>query len=276
MDKLMQMDDNAMKFYVDAYFKEVRTAMQDGSIEAIDPRMVPMFSPAGNENYEQLQPEVDTKSLYLKGPDGNWMENPNHPDVKARQERQGRAEGTKSYDGEKVYKDDMQFAMPRKKDVPSGDPRGESRSITQYMLDKGLLGDADITPRDTRPMYDRGMVIERMETPDMGAMSPVKPEHQDLPKVLSGEQYLQMKQRLQQEIKLKNLKPEEINNSISMLRGMTSDEEYMRAIEIERGDAIVGDTPIMSQYPQNHFYDEEDRSRISDYNARRDETFDSI
>lgn len=454
MDKLMQMDDNAMKFYVDAYFKEVRAAMQDGSIEAIDPRMVPMFSPAGNENYEQLQPEVDTKSLYLKGPDGNWMENPNHPDVKARQkraqgtasatgertvydeaeaetlinsamgmfgnfdkykenkepptaffdalqklllEREGivsetdvgqgstqlqrgvseetnltperaqqlwlnfptirniilteqgqkdqsqrietldkvesllkqqlgsnaptqnpavsvdeafgdvsmdfeailkeleggprvvsetnvergssrrdrsprrdrsrkaRAEGTKSYDGER------QFLMPPK-EAPSGDPRGESRSITQGMLEKGIIGDAVITPRDSLPP-SMPMEIERME-PSTGGI--VKPEHRDLPKILTGEQFLQMKKQVVGYISNNEVSKEELDNMLSMMRGMTSDEEFMRSIEIERGDPIVGDTPILSQFPQNQFYDEEDARRIQDYNDRRDEVIESI
>lgn len=454
MDKLMQMDDNAMKFYIDAYFKEVRAAMQDGSIEAIDPRMVPIFSAGGNESYEPLQPEVDTKSLYVKGPDGNWMDNPNHPDVKARQKRaqgttsgtgertaqdeaeidalldsamgmfgnydkykenkgpptaffdalqklllkqkgivsetdvgqgstqlqrgvseetnltperaqqlwsnfptirniilaeqgqkdqrqrietldkvesllkqqlgsnaptqnpavsvdeafgdvsmdfedilkeleggprvvsetriggrssrrgrspgrdrsrRARAEGTKSYDGER------QFLMPRK-EAPSGDPRGESRSITQGMLEKGIIGDVDITPKDSLPP-SRPIQIERME-PSTGNI--VKPEHKNLPKILTGEQFLQLKKQVVGYIANNKVYDEELDNMVSVMRGMTSDEEYMRALEIERGDETVGDTPILSQYPQNYFYDEEDRERILQYNDRRDEVIDSI
>jgi hypothetical protein len=82
------MDNKAMSYYVREYMKEVREAMQEGSIEAIPPHLVPMFSPEGNTGYtflEEAEPAVDTKSLYIKGPDNNWMENPNHPDVKARQ-----------------------------------------------------------------------------------------------------------------------------------------------------------------------------------------------
>jgi len=265
-NKLSQMDDTAMKLYVRKYFDEVRAAMQDGSIEAIDPRLVPMFNPEGNEAYEPLKPAINTTSVYITGPDGNHMENPNHPGVKARQERQGRAEGTKSYDGEK------NFLMPRKEDIPSGDPRGESRSITQGMLEKGVIGDADITPKDALPP-SMPMEIERMEPSTNGI---VKPEHRDLPKVLTGEQFLQMKKQVVGYISNNEVSDEELDNMLSMMRGMTSDEEYMRSIEIERGDPIVGDTPIMGLYPQDHFYDEEDTSRILDYNDRRDEVIESI
>ena len=267
-NKLAQMDNKAMSYYVREYMKEVREAMQDGSIEAIDPKLVPMFSPEGNTGYtflEEAEPAVDTKSLYIKGPDKNWMENPNHPEVKARGQRKGRAEGTKSYDGEK------NFLMPRK-EAPSGDPRGESRSITQGMLEKGIIGDVDITPKDSPPP-SRPMEIERME-PSTGGI--VKPEHRDLPKILSGEQFLQMKKQVVGYISNNEVSKEELDNMLSMMRGMTSDEEFMRSIEIERGDPTVGDTPIMGQYPQNHFYDEEDTDRILDYNDRRDEVIESI
>jgi hypothetical protein len=40
-----------------------------------------MFAPKG---FKQA-PEPEPEPLYIKGPDGNWMENPEHPDVKAQQ-----------------------------------------------------------------------------------------------------------------------------------------------------------------------------------------------
>lgn len=265
-NKLQQMDRKAASYYVRAYMDEIKAAMQDGSIEAIDPAMIPMFAPAGSESQGFVEPEVDTTSVYIRGPDNNWMENPNHPGNKARMERQNMNTGG-------VAQDELlrQFAMPPK-EAPSGDPRGESRSITQGMLEKGIIGDAVITPRDGLPP-SMPMEIERMEPSEGGV---VKPEHRNLPKVLTGEQFLQMKKQVVGYISNNEVSDEELNNMLSMVRGMTSDEEFMRALEIERGDEIVGDTPIMSQFPQNHFYDEEDSRRIQDYNDRRDEVIESI
>lgn len=264
--KFAQMSNRAVEEYARRYFDEIEAMYADGSIDSVDPRLVPMFSPAGNEGYQPMTPEVDTKSLYIKGPDNNWMENPNHPDVKARMERKNMNTGG-------VARDELrsQFAMPPK-EAPSGDPRGESRSITQGMLEKGIIGDAVITPRDSLPP-SMPMEIERME-PSTGGI--VKPEHRDLPKILTGEQFLQMKKQVVGYISNNEVSKEELDNMLSMVRGMTSDEEFMRAIEIERGDPIVGDTPIMGQYPQNQFYDEEDARRIQDYNDRRDEVIESI
>jgi hypothetical protein len=79
--KLNQMTKKAMEAYVRRYFDEVQEAIQDGSVSAIDPSLIPMFAPKG---FKQA-PEPEPEPLYIKGPDGNWMENPEHPDVKAQQ-----------------------------------------------------------------------------------------------------------------------------------------------------------------------------------------------
>ena len=54
-DKLMQMSPKAMEKYVQSYFNEVETALLEGSISSIDPRLVPMFMPEGNESYAPEQ-----------------------------------------------------------------------------------------------------------------------------------------------------------------------------------------------------------------------------
>ena len=51
----MQMSPKAMEKYVQSYFNEVETALLEGSISSIDPRLVPMFMPEGNESYAPEQ-----------------------------------------------------------------------------------------------------------------------------------------------------------------------------------------------------------------------------
>ena len=250
-NKLSQMDDTAMKLYVRKYFDEVRAAMQDGSIEAIDPRLVPMFNPEGNEAYEPLQPTVDTKSLYIKGPDNTWMENPNHPDFRQKKAVGGtarmpspeeQANFTAQYiDPSDRVIDDSAISrapvnqLPRMKEAPYGDKPPEQEPFDQLMdAAEGKEAKAD-----------------------------------QYPEVMDAVTYFNFTEKLRAQVG-KEIGIKEAVKTLEAARDMISDREHAKYLEMLEKSKTPGDKVLGRPYAPDYdysdkgyfYYDEEDDKRL--------------
>lgn len=252
-DKLSQMTDRAMEAYVRRYFDEVQEAIQDGSVSAIDPSLVPMFAPEGIEQ----TPEPEPESLYIKGPDGNWMENPKHPDVKARQQkavggkaRMPSAEKQANYTAQYIDPSDRVIdgsaisrapvdQLPRMKEVPYGD-----KPIEQDPFDE--LMDAAEGKESNVDKY---------------------------PEVMDAETYFNFTQTLRPKVG-KEISTEEAIKTLKVARDMISDREHAKYLEMLEKSKTPGDKVLGRPYAPDYdysdkgyfYYDEDDDMRLTNEN----------
>ena len=251
MDKLTKMDDRAMKMYVRKYFDEVRDAMQDGSIEAIDPKLVPMFSPKGNEAYEPLKPTVDTKSLYIKGPDNNWMENPNHPDFRQKKAVGGAAR------------------MPT--------PEEQAGFTAQYIDPSDRVIDSSAISRATVDQLPRMKEVPYGDKPPeqdpfdalMDAAEGKEGKVDQYPEVMDAQTYFNFTQALRPQVG-REISNEEAIKTLKAARDMISDREHAKYLEMLEKSKMSGDNVLGRPYAPDYdysdkgyfYYDEEDDNRL--------------
>lgn len=246
--KLDQMTDKAMEAYVRRYFAEVEEAIQDGSVSAIDPALVPMFGPQGNEGYTPEKPAVNTTNLYIDGPDGTIIPNPNFREKKAK-----------------------------------GGKANETEATLQYMMEKGLVDDQVISPlRDSRssrgkavPYRDKPMEVEPFDDL-MNAAEGRESEVDKYPEVLSADDFYKISTTLKEKYKNKEMDVDQLLQNLRVARDMISDREhslYLERLAKERknmerpGDYVIGDTPYLPDYDYSdkgyQYYDEEDDPRMN-------------
>jgi len=249
MDKLSQMNDQAMKVYIRRYFDEVRDAMQDGSIEAVDPSLVPMFHPKGNELYEPLQPSVNTENVYVRGSEGNWVENPNHPDF-----RQKKAVGGKAR-------------------MPS--PQQQAYETAQYIdpsdRDIGVVSrDISSLPRMKEVPYGDKPPEQEPFDALMDAAEGREGKVDQYPEVMDAQTYFNFTQALRPQVG-RDITTEEALKTLKAARDMISDREHAKYLEMLEKSKIPGDNVLGRPYAPDYdysdkgyqYYDEEDDPRMN-------------
>ena len=255
-NKLSQMDDTAMKLYVRKYFDEVRAAMQDGSIEAIDPRLVPMFNPEGNEAYEPLQPAINTTSVYITGPDGNHMENPNHPGNIERNKRLGKAVGGTA-------------RMPT--------PEEQANFTAQYIdpsdrvIDDSAISRApvDQLPRMKETPYGDKPPEQEPFDQLMDAAEGKEAKVDQYPEVMDAVTYFNFTENLRTQVG-KEIGIKEAVKTLEAARDMISDREHAKYLEMLEKSKTPGDKVLGRPYAPDYdysdkgyfYYDEEDDKRL--------------
>jgi len=251
--KFAQMSNRAVEEYARRYFDEIEEMYADGSIDSVDPRLVPMFSPAGNEGYEPMTPEVDTKSLYIKGPDNNWMDNPNHPDVVARQRK----------------------ALGGQARMPSAEE--QANYTTQYIdpsdrvIDESAISRVPVDELPTMKQVPYGdKPIEQDPFDELMDAAEGKESNVDqYPEVMDAQTYFNFTRALLPKVN-REITTDEAITTLRVARDMISDREHAKYLEMLEKSKTPGDKVLGRPYAPDYdysdkgyfYYDEEDDKRL--------------